>query len=102
METKHASSLFEVLASDVRLDIFKLLVKHAPEGLFAGEIAQKLDIAPNNLSFHLKALTHSGLAALEKEGRFIRYKANTELMFNIVEYLTAECCSASSHSCCKK
>ena len=51
MKIKTATTIFEVLASEVRLSIFRLLVKYAPEGLVAGEISQMLDIPKTNLSF---------------------------------------------------
>ena len=93
MESKTAASIFEALASEVRLDLFRVLVKNAPQGLVAGDIARQLDIPPTNLSFHLKAVVHSGLVAVEKEGRFMRYKANIPLMLEVIAYLTSECCS---------
>ena len=51
MKIKTATTIFEVLASEVRLSIFRLLVKYAPEGLVAGEISQMLDIPKTNLPF---------------------------------------------------
>lgn len=99
MKTDYATTIFEALSSGVRLDIFRLLVKHAPNGLVAGEIAKKLDIPSNNLSFHLKAVTHSGLVHMEKEGRFLRYRANIPLMLEVIAYLTEECCSAEPEKC---
>jgi hypothetical protein len=66
----HATKIFESLASGIRLDLFRLLVKHAPTGLVAGEIAVLLDLPPNNLSFHLKAMTHAGLINVTQEGRY--------------------------------
>lgn len=99
MEKKQAANIFEALSSETRLDIFRLLVKNAPEGLVAGEIAQQLDIPATNLSFHLKAVTHSGLVNVEKEGRYMRYKANIDLMVEILHYLSAECCAAHPEHC---
>ena len=95
METKTATTIFEVLTSEARLAIFRLLVKYAPDGLFAGDIARMLDIPKTNLSFHLKNIVHSGLASVEREGRNTRYKANIPLMMETIAYLTAECCSGS-------
>jgi DNA-binding transcriptional ArsR family regulator len=43
--------------------------KKGTEGVVTGEIAATLDVQPTNLSFHLKALTQSGLIAVEQEGR---------------------------------
>ena len=99
MKTTRATSIFEALSSAARLDIFRLLVKHAPDGLVAGEIAKLLGIPPTNLSFHLKTLLHSGLAGMEKEGRFWRYRANIPLMLETIAYLTAECCSGHPEQC---
>lgn len=99
MDTKTTTAIFEALTSEVRLGIFRLLVKYAPDGLIAGEIARMLDIPKTNLSFHLKALMHSGLVSMEREGRNTRYKANIPLMLETIAYLTAECCSGSPEQC---
>lgn len=99
METKQACGIFEALSSDVRLELFRLLVKNAPEGLVAGEIARQLGIPSTNLSFHLKALTRAGLAHMEKEGRFLRYRADIPLMLEVIAYLTSECCTAHPEHC---
>ena len=101
MQTKQATKIFEALSSDVRLDLFRLLVKHAPDGLVQGDIAKELDIPSTNLSFHLKAIVHSGLVDVEREGRFMRYKANIPLMLEVIAYLTSECCSANPCECQK-
>ncbi len=99
MDKLHATKIFESLASGIRLDVFRLLVKHAPTGLVAGEIASLLELPPNNLSFHLKAMTHAGLINVTQEGRYQRYRAQLTLMQALIDYLTAECCSADSESC---
>ena len=101
MESRKASSIFEALSSDVRLDVFRLLVKNAPDGLVAGDISRLLDIPATNLSFHLKALVQSGLVTVEREGRYMRYKASIPLMLDIIAYLTSECCSGNPE-CCRR
>ena len=53
MNKEIATQVFESLASGVRLDVYRLLVKAGLEGMVAGQIASTLAIAPNNLSFHL-------------------------------------------------
>ena len=67
--------------------------------MVAGQIAEELDIAPNGASFHLKALTHAGLLSVQQEGRFQRYRANIELMLDLVAYLTEECCAGQPELC---
>ncbi len=99
MEKQLATTLFESLASGVRLDVFRLLVKNAPDGLVAGEIAALLALPSTNLSFHLKALTQSGLLSVTQEGRYQRYRANLIIMQELIAYLTAECCAGNPEQC---
>jgi len=99
MERGTAISLFESLASGVRLDVYRLLVKQGSAGMVAGEIASSLDLPPTNLSFHLKALTHAGMLTVTQEGRFQRYRANIPLMLDLIAYLTEECCAGQPEQC---
>lgn len=99
MDKLTATTVFESLASGIRLDVFRLLVKHGHTGLVAGEIATTLDVPPTNLSFHLKALTQARLVSVEQEGRFQRYRANIPLMLDLIAYLTAECCAGHPEQC---
>ena len=92
MEKKEAVTKFDALASELRLDIVKLLVQFGEDGLVAGEMSSQLDIPPTNLSFHLKTLTHAGLVYVEQEGRYQRYRANTSALMSLVEYLMEKCC----------
>jgi DNA-binding transcriptional ArsR family regulator len=99
MEKQLATTIFESLASGVRLDVYRLLVKNAPDGLVAGEIATLLALPPTNLSFHLKALTQAGLLGVIQEGRYQRYRANLPIMQELIVYLTAECCAGHPEHC---
>lgn len=99
MERAAALLTLESLSSGIRLDIFRLLVRQGPEGLVAGEMATALELAPSNLSFHLKALTQSGLLSVEQEGRYQRYRANMPLMLDLIAYLTEECCAGHPELC---
>ncbi|GAB4396321.1 MAG: helix-turn-helix domain-containing protein [Rhodoferax sp.] len=99
MDKSLATTVFESLASGIRLDIYRLLVKTGPQGLVAGEIGSALALPPTNLSFHLKALTHAQLVSVEQEGRYQRYRANMALMQDLIAYLTAECCAGHPEQC---
>lgn len=94
-----AVATFESLASGIRLDVFRLLVRSAPDGLVAGELAAALDVAPTNMSFHLKNLSHAGLVAAEQEGRFQRYRADLGRMHELLAWLDAECCQGMPGRC---
>ena len=99
MKKESATLIFESLASGIRLDVYRLLVKTGLDGLVAGQIASALGLPPNNLSFHLKAMTHAGLLSVEQEGRYQRYRANIPLMLELIAYLTEECCSGNPEQC---
>lgn len=99
MDKLLATTVFESLASGIRLDIFRLLVKQAPTGLVAGEIAAALSLPPTNLSFHLKAMVHASLVSVTQEGRYQRYRANLSIMQALIDYLTAECCAGNPEHC---
>jgi DNA-binding transcriptional ArsR family regulator len=76
-----------------------MLVQQGPSGLAAGEIAEKLSIAPATLSFHLKELSHAGLVTNRQEGRFIYYAADFAAMNELIGFLTENCCAADGAAC---
>ncbi|GAL02977.1 ArsR/SmtB family transcription factor [Photobacterium aphoticum] len=100
MEREQATHIFDSLSSGVRLDIWRLLVKAGHEGRVAGEMASALDVAPNSLSFHLKAMLHAGLVSVEQQGRYQRYRANIPLMMDLIEYMTEACCADDTSAPC--
>jgi ArsR family transcriptional regulator, arsenate/arsenite/antimonite-responsive transcriptional repressor len=99
VERKAATRIFECLASGVRLDIYRLLIKQGPEGMVSGQIANALAIPANTASFHLKALSQAGLLSVQQESRFQRYRANVPLMSELIAYLTEECCGGHPDQC---
>ncbi len=99
MEKKSATRIFESLSSGIRLDIYRLLVRHAAAGMVAGRIAAALGLPATNLSFHLKAMTHAGLLTVRQEGRFQRYRANLARIVSLIAYLTDECCAGHREEC---
>ncbi len=99
INTEQASFLFESLSSPVRLAVFQALSAMGTQGMTAGDLAKQLDLPPNNLSFHLKTLSHAKLVSSQQEGRFVRYYANLDLMMALTEFLTDNCCR-NSQECC--
>jgi ArsR family transcriptional regulator, arsenate/arsenite/antimonite-responsive transcriptional repressor len=92
METKLAVQALGALAQDTRLGIYRLLVQAGPEGMAAGQIGEKLDLAPATLSFHLAGLVRAGLAASRQDGRFVIYSADFQAMNALVGFLSENCC----------
>src|SRR5262249_197493 len=87
------------LAQETRLSIFRLLVQAGPEGVPAGAIGETLEVPAATLSFHLKELSHAGLAASRQEGRFIYYSTAYGQMAGLMTFLTQNCCQGMPEEC---
>jgi DNA-binding transcriptional ArsR family regulator len=96
MKTSGVLVALAALAQETRLAVYRLLVEHAPEGLPAGQVAERLGVPHASLSFHLKELTHAGLIVPRPDGRFVWYTADLDAMNGVVGYLTENCCRSSA------
>ena len=96
MESKKAVEALSALAQDSRLQVYRLLVQAGPDGTAASEIAERVGIPANTLSFHLKALSHADLVVSRQDGRFIYYSANYQQMNALLGFLTENCCGGRS------
>jgi DNA-binding transcriptional ArsR family regulator len=99
METSHAVAALAALAQDNRLEIFRLLVQAGPEGMAAGQVAERLGLAPNTLTFHFDRLRFARLVTVRRDGRSMIYAARFETMNDLVSFLTENCCQGASASC---
>ena len=99
MEIKSAVTALTALAQETRLSVFRLLIERGPEGLPAGAVAEKLDVPPATLSFHLKELSRAGLVTSRQESRFVYYSANFEQMAALMTFLTQNCCRGMPQEC---
>jgi|CXWL01.1.fsa_nt_gi DNA-binding transcriptional ArsR family regulator len=99
MEPNHAVILLSALAQRSRLAVFRRLVECGPDGAHPSDLAQQLQLPPNTLSFHLKALAHAGLVAARQSGRNIRYTADFAAMQSLIGYLTENCCGGNPSLC---
>src|SRR5256885_11318593 len=76
MELENAILALSALAQPTRLDVFRLLVKHEPEGLAAGDIANALAVPQNTMSSHLSILSRAKVLSAQRFGRSIVYRAD--------------------------
>lgn len=95
METSNAVSALAALAQENRLEIFRLLVQAGPVGMAAGQVAEKLDLAPNTLTFHFDRLRFAGLVSVRRDGRSMIYAARFEAMNGLIAFLTENCCGGA-------
>ncbi len=91
--THRYADAFGALGTEARLRILRLLLAAHPHGLVVGDIAGELDIAASTLSHHLDKLKSEELVAVQREGTFLRYRANTDTLRELLGFLYAECCT---------
>lgn len=99
MKTNDAVIALAAMAQETRLAVFRLLVQQGSTGMSAGEIAERVGIAPAALSFHLKELSHARLVTSRQEGRYVFYAADFAAMNRLLAFLTENCCSADGGTC---
>lgn len=74
-------NIFKVLSDKQRRDILVMLKDGK---MSAGEIAEKLDISPAALSYHLKLLKNADLIMEYKDKSFIYYEINTSVFEELI------------------
>jgi ArsR family transcriptional regulator len=99
MDSHRAILAFAALAQPTRLDVFRLLIEHEPDGLPAGEIARHMGVPHNTMSTHLAILTRAGLITAERHSRSIVYRAQLEAVRALAGYLVKDCCGGRPEIC---
>jgi DNA-binding transcriptional ArsR family regulator len=64
-----------------------------PDGLVVNEIQAETGVTGSTLSHHLEKLKNDELVTAEREKAFIRYRANTAALEEVLGFLYAECCT---------
>lgn len=99
MELKAATQALAALAHETRLRVFRLLIREGPNGLPAGQIAERLGVMPSTLSAHLAQLERSGLIHSWRVERRIFYAVQIEGTRRLLRYLTEDCCQGHPELC---
>jgi len=69
MTSENSLAILAALAHPNRLDAFRLLVRHEPEGLSTGQLIETSGLTQSTFSTHLAVLVKAGLVMPEKRGR---------------------------------
>lgn len=99
MEESQAIEALAALAQANRLAAYRLLVQAGPQGLPAGEVAVRLELPPNTLSFHFERLRQAGLVTVRRNGRSMIYAARFDAMNALLAYLVENCCGGRPDLC---
>jgi ArsR family transcriptional regulator len=92
MKSTDVIDALAALAQASRLEIFRALVVAGHEGLTPGVMSDRLGVAANTLSFHLKELMQANLVCQQRMGRHLIYRAEFQHMNEVLAYLTQNCC----------
>lgn len=87
MQQEAAIAAFGALAQATRLQLFRLLVPQGARGMSAGNIAERLGVAPSSLSFHLTNLVEAGLITQKRVGRQLIYAVAPTTIAAMQDYL---------------
>ena len=99
MDERQALAAFAALGQEHRLRVVRALVTAGPDGLAAGVLAETVGVAGNNLSFHLKELSHAGLITSRREGKSVIYSAAYAGLSDLVQFLMRDCCQGHPEVC---
>ncbi len=92
MDTKKAVEAFSALSQETRLTALGVLVEHGRTGLPVGDLADRLSVPHNTLSFHLSHLERAGLVTSQRIGRQVIYAARFDELQSLAQFLLASCC----------
>jgi DNA-binding transcriptional ArsR family regulator len=99
MDKSQSLDALSALAQETRLDVFRLLTRAEPVGMYAGEIAEAMDARQNTISTNLAILAHAGLIRSVREGRNVRYFADLDGMRGLLSFLMEDCCGGRPEAC---
>ena len=86
------ADMMAALGAEPRLRIMRLLLSAHPGGLVVGDIQAELGTAGPTLSHHLEKLRTEGLVVVQREGTYLRYRADVGALQDVLAFLYAECC----------
>lgn len=92
-EVTRFADMFSAMGTDPRLRIMRLLLSAHPDGLVVSDIGSELGIPASTLSHHLEKLKNEDLVKVRREGTYLWYSANTDVLQELLGFLYAECCT---------
>lgn len=92
-EITRFADMFSAMGTGPRLRIMRVLLSAHPEGMVVSDVGAELGIPASTLSHHLEKLKNEDLVKVRREGTYLWYSANTEVLQDILGFLYAECCT---------
>ena len=86
MNAKKAEKISKALADPNRLLILKE-IKKQKECMYCSDLNDIVDLAQPSIAHHLKLLTDTELVTCSKEGRYVKYNLNNEILDEYIAFL---------------
>ncbi|WP_425229245.1 ArsR/SmtB family transcription factor [Sphingomonas sp.] len=99
MDVEDGLAALAALAHPTRLEAFRLLVRHEPDGLSTGELVDATGLTQSTFSTHLAVLARAGLVGAEKRGRHMIQRARMERLRDLMLFLARDCCQGRAELC---
>lgn len=99
MEVRDASQVFGALSQETRLGVLRLLIEAGPNGVPAGEIAERLGQPASTTSFHLAALERARLTQSTRQSRRIVHAVRIVALRELIAFLSETCCGGRPELC---
>lgn len=93
-----AALLLDQLGNQTRLRIVRLLVRAGDKGRTVGDLQRDIGIPASTLSHHLSHLRSAGIVWQEREGTMLHCFVDFKMISELMNFLTAECCSDASRT----
>jgi ArsR family transcriptional regulator len=92
-EVTRFADMFSAMGAGPRLRIMRILLSAHPDGLVVSDIGGELAIPASTLSHHLEKLKNEELVKVRREGTYLWYSANADVLQELLGFLYAECCT---------
>lgn len=99
MNDNEALAALAALAHPTRLQTYKALVAHEPNGLTTGQLVERAAISQSTFSTHLAVLAKAGLVTTERRGRNFVQRADIAALRALMLFLAKDCCQGRAELC---
>ncbi|TNE43290.1 MAG: transcriptional regulator [Sphingomonadales bacterium] len=99
MDSETALSILSALSHPTRLEAFRQLIRHEPDGLATGALVEASGLTQSTFSSHLAVMAKAGLVWSEKRGRHQIQRANIMALKGLMVFLANDCCQGRAELC---
>ena len=90
---QEAALRLSALGNEIRIRLFRALVRAGHSGLTVGELQRRLQVPASTMAHHVGALVRADLVLQERHGREVVCRAGFDAIESLVGYLTEACCA---------